>query len=417
MPQQGKFTAADLDQPPQSAKPQGQFTAADLDSTSADATQPPRGFLARAAQSLGIPTSWGEAKQLATPATIGGVPVAPGGSGAAAAVNFGKNLYQKGKAFVDKPSVESAMDAGTALTPGGANQKTFAQDVADKNYSGAAGTATGTAAQFLAPEVLERTGGFQSKLGQTAGVLADPAIDAASKLPVVGKVVDAVSALGKYKKVPGQLADIWGKRSSPIPEAPTEAKTPSPEPVDALGSIPVNRGQISEQLQAQPEAAQAFKEGQQEGERIHGPLSDYVAKPQTSAPVPRGSIKQMMGDLGPQLRKSMDVPPPPDPKQPIYQRGSLSQAMQEGTPDMPQGHTAHQSSALRSSMYDAGANEFHARMTSGDTTYVYGDVSPDEAQTFSDANSKGQAYQQIKSGHPLVAKIVNGKRVAVKGAT
>lgn len=94
---------------------------------------------------------------------------------------------------------------------------------------------------------------------------------------------------------------------------------------------------------------------------------------------------------------------------------SLDQARAAKAPtDVLEGHTAHQSSALRSSKYDTGANEFHARMTSGDTTYVYGDVAPEEAQAFADADSKGKAYQQLKNGHPLVAKIVGGKRIAVK---
>lgn len=84
------------------------------------------------------------------------------------------------------------------------------------------------------------------------------------------------------------------------------------------------------------------------------------------------------------------------------------------TPDATEGHTPHDSSALKSSKYDPGAKEFHARMTSGDTTYVYGDVAPEEHEAFSGADSKGKAYQQIKNGHPLVAKIVNGKRIAVK---
>lgn len=200
-------------------------------------------------------------------------------------------------------------------------------------------------------------------------------------------------ALGQVKR--GSIAQQFGKDpGASQPTIPTEVRqatglrtggqVPPPEPSDALGSIPVKRGQLADQIQ----------------------------QPQTSAPVPRGSIKQMMGDLGPQLRKSMDVPPPPDPKLPIYQRGSLAAAVQEGVPDMPQGHTAYQSSALKSSMYDPDAQEFHARYSSGgDTTHVFGDVSPEEAEAFNQAKSKGTAMQQIKNSHPLVAKVINGKRM------
>jgi len=40
-------------------------------------------------------------------------------------------------------------------------------------------------------------------------------------------------------------------------------------------------------------------------------------------------------------------------------------------------------------------------------------VSPEEAQSFTEAESKGKAWQAIRS-NPLVAKIVNGKRLAVQ---
>lgn len=81
---------------------------------------------------------------------------------------------------------------------------------------------------------------------------------------------------------------------------------------------------------------------------------------------------------------------------------------------LPEGHTAFDSSAVRSGKYDAGAREYHARGTGGEVVYVYGDVSPDAAQAFQQAESKGKAWQTLKQNHPLVAKIVNGKRIAVK---
>jgi len=205
----------------------------------------------------------------------------------------------------------------------------------------------------------------------------------------------------------GSLATIPAK-AEPVPTYPgaSEPAVPDPallkaqnllygpkpveDPAAGLGQIPVRRGSLAGQMQ----------------ESVQAP------------PIKRGSISQMMNEIQSKVGEGLGAAPPPNPKAPIYQRGSLADSMKqaspEGTPDVPQGHTPHQSSALRSSMYDSGANEFHARMTSGDTTYVYGDVRPEEAQAFADAESKGKAYQQMKSGHPLVAKIVNGKRVAVK---
>lgn len=81
--------------------------------------------------------------------------------------------------------------------------------------------------------------------------------------------------------------------------------------------------------------------------------------------------------------------------------------------DIAEGHTPVKSSAVKSFMYDAAAREFHAATNTGNTVYVYGDVSPEEAQAFATAESKGKAWMQIRN-NPLVAKIVNGKRVSVK---
>lgn len=233
--------------------------------------------------------------------------------------------------------------------------------------------------------------------------LASEGIHQAKELPVVGPIIQHIP----FAEMLPWMVGGHGKKAAaeePVnPGAPEPASPPKEvlqagslyrgvhpveDPAAGLGQIPV-RGQISEAMQ-QPQT------------------------PASPAPLQRGSIKQMMSNLETQTREGLGGTPPPRPNEPIYQRGSLSHAMQEGTSDMPQGHTPHQSSALRSSMYDSGAKEFHARMTSGDTTYVYGDVAPGEAQAFADAESKGKAYQQMKSGHPLVAKIVNGKRVAVK---
>jgi KTSC domain-containing protein len=58
--------------------------------------------------------------------------------------------------------------------------------------------------------------------------------------------------------------------------------------------------------------------------------------------------------------------------------------------DLPEGHTGVESSALRSFKYEPETREFHARATSGDTTYVYGGVTPEEAKNFELTASKGK---------------------------
>ena len=80
---------------------------------------------------------------------------------------------------------------------------------------------------------------------------------------------------------------------------------------------------------------------------------------------------------------------------------------------IPADHTPVDSSAIQSYKYDPDAREFQTLPKSGRTIYVHGDVSPDEAQAFADADSKGKAWTQIRN-NPLVAKIVNGVRIPVK---
>jgi len=197
---------------------------------------------------------------------------------------------------------------------------------------------------------------------------------------------------------------------APFPEAPPPELTQAaalfrgaqtvPDPAAGLGEIPV-RGAIAEQVQQ---------------------------------PIARPSLKQMMGSLQEPLDQAVGAKkliPNVPLKQQIPGRGGVAQQMKppiEETPaaqqsaamppepELPEGHTAVESSALRSYRYDPAAREFHARATSGDTVYVYGDVSPEGAAAFENAPSKGQAWQLIRR-NPLVAKIVNGKRIAVKPAT
>lgn len=79
---------------------------------------------------------------------------------------------------------------------------------------------------------------------------------------------------------------------------------------------------------------------------------------------------------------------------------------------LPKDFTPVESSALKGFKYDPATREFES-ITQGGQRYIHGDVSPEEAQSFADAKSKGQAWQRIRD-NPLVGKVVNGKRIAVK---
>ena len=78
---------------------------------------------------------------------------------------------------------------------------------------------------------------------------------------------------------------------------------------------------------------------------------------------------------------------------------------------LPEGFTPVKSSAIRGYRYNPAAQEFES-ITTGGQHYIHGEVTPDQVEAFQAAESKGKAWNQIRSQSPLVAKVVNGKRVA-----
>jgi len=288
---------------------------------------------------------------------------------------------------------EAAGHGLAAVVPGfGPAAAKAGEDIGSGNTGYGLGEAAGLIGQAAAPGLAEKVPG--GRILRTAGKVAK---GVAEDIPVVRQA--------------GKLSQYW-KETAPEPAAPSFPGAPEPAtpPQELTQASALYRGSSSP-----PDPAAGLGTIPVRGS-IAGQMVDSVAKPQTSTPMQRGSLSQMMNQLQDQVGKGLGASPPPNPTKPIYQRGGLSSAM-EGASDVPQGHTAVQSSALKSYKYDPEANEFHAKYGSGgDTVHVFGDVSPDEAQAFEQAQSKGQAMQQIKSGHPLVAKIINGKRQPVKAA-
>lgn len=369
----------------------------------------------------------------------------------------GQALYEGAKTGLELGSIPSVVDATIPGLLKGAAGATVGS-VGAKAIAKAAGA--GDFGQEVAGDVGGLAGGGfaagtggSGKIAQSMDAITKPGRAIVEDLPVVGSVVKGVKAT---KNVAGDLADIWAKKpvypGAPNPEAPPAelaqasalfrgASSP-PDPAAALGTV--KSGSVADAIKdpgaplpekPSPELlkARALFEGSSSppdpaaglgtikqsnatpGQA--GSIASSMEKPAQPAPnFSRGSLGDLLDQslgakkLNPKvpLRQQMDVVTPTSSR-------SLSSAAADAG-DVPEGHTPHQSSALRSSKYDADANEFHARMTSGDTTYVYGDVSPEEADAFSSADSKGKAYQQIKGSHPLVAKIVGGKRMPVKAA-
>jgi len=135
-----------------------------------------------------------------------------------------------------------------------------------------------------------------------------------------------------------------------------------------------------------------------------GNIAESVAAPQP-APAAKVSPKTVEQQLETALGGQKLVPGVPLRSQPAAQAAAAGK--------LPEGFTPVESSALKGYKYNPDTREFES-ITTGGQHYIHGDVGPDEARYFADAESKGKAWQQIRSQNPLVAKVVNGQRVAVK---
>lgn len=72
-----------------------------------------------------------------------------------------------------------------------------------------------------------------------------------------------------------------------------------------------------------------------------------------------------------------------------------------------------ESSVIKSHSYDPNAREMTITTQNG-STYVHGDVTPDQAEAFANAESKGKAWNELRNNSTLVGKVVGGKRIAIK---
>lgn len=256
----------------------------------------------------------------------------------------------------------------------------------------AAGTGVGAAAGVALPFLARQAAAHPT----ATRMIASEAIGQARKVPYVGRFIPPGSEW---------LPFLIGGKGGAAAEAEEGAATAQP-------------------AQTPPELTTPTRTlpGQVGPERIYGP------RPTPAQPIPPRSGLQLTGEV--QAPEAPAAPAAPAPSRAELSR-QLEQALggQQLQPNvplrqqlpflksqaaeaLPEGHVPVESSAVRSYRYDPQAREFHAQAKSGNTIYVYGDVPPEEAQNFAEAESKGKAWQQIRQ-NPLVAKIVNGKRLAV----
>lgn len=202
---------------------------------------------------------------------------------------------------------------------------------------------------------------------------ASYAINKARSIPVVGPIID---------KIPYAEAIPWlmsGKGKESEEGAPVER--------DATRSNVPYAGE-AEAIETAPKAAPAE--------------ANPIAAPQPS-PAIDTAPKVTPGKVGDLLNESLGgkslLPNVP---------------LREQMPGkVPAGHSPVESSAIKSYKYDPASREFEFVTPSG-AHYVHGDVSPEQIADFEKAGSKGKAFNEIKKNSTYVAKIVNGKRMAVK---
>lgn len=92
----------------------------------------------------------------------------------------------------------------------------------------------------------------------------------------------------------------------------------------------------------------------------------------------------------------------------LLNKATDAQPLTKGIPLKDQG-----SSVIQSFKYDPTAREMTVSTKNGGQ-YIHGDVTPEQAQAFQQADSKGKAWNDLRNNSTLVAKMVNGKRVSVR---
>jgi KTSC domain len=356
-----------------------------------------------------------------------------------------------------------------------------------KDYAGGIGTTLGAAANIIAAHGMPAATEAVSDAASAIPSKVSSAIDMAKQVTpkqaaqATGAVTGAglghgtLSIPGAYygAKGAGGLAEgILGKEraNAPIitpkpvpdtgtplgPEAPTpelvqsqglaEGSKPAPEPAKALMDLPVHAvNQAVQELGANApipsltaranQIANLAVEGA--GGKIPPPLQPNVPiKNQGGIITPTSESAAAFAQRYPNEAMTSGMSPDVErlwqegagfKTEPVADIGSKVRAQMPAVPrngGLPEGHTAVDSSAVKSYKYDPEAKELDLTTPNGGR-YVYGDVSAEQADAFGkgqfkgqkpkDAPSVGKAWNDLRnSGSPLVKKGVNGKLVDVK---
>lgn len=282
------------------------------------------------------------------------------------------------------------------------------------DVAGGIGRTLGVAAPILAS-----TPQAAAVKDSATSAVSDAASAAAGKVrPGLAKVGNAATAVGesldpdivglvspraahalRLASKTGKIATKLGAEAAPEAAASPVTITPDAAPAElpagfqSVAKSPT--GSVDNPFQAPPRA-----------EPVETPAEPAAAPPEPAAePAPKITPAKVEQQISESLGNK-----PLQPGVSLRNQGKVPTA---AAPALPDGFTPVDSTALKGYKYDPEAREFES-ITQGGQHYVHGDVSPEEAAAFEAAKSKGQAWSQnIRQNNPLVAKVVNGQRVAV----
>lgn len=373
----GAFTLADIDQ--SSPVQTGQFSAADLDAPQASAFQ----RLGESALSGAGVVSNEQGKNFF---------LHPLDTLKAMATLQGELGERAKKELANKDYVRGLTHGIEWLMPGAGPVLAYAGDQLESgDIAGGVGTTLGAAATLLA--------------GVKAPAIAEGASSAASAAADTGAAAVRASARGVNQalvKAPGTIGGTVGAAVGAKLGGATGAE---------LGGIAgtVAGKELLPQLRI-PGEGFGFPNRVQGGPATIPPeaAAAAAAEPIKAAPVVPTSVPKITPAV---VEQQLETSLGGRKLVPGVSLRNQATAQAAAAGKLPEGFTSVDSSALKGYKYSPETREFES-ITQGGQHYIHGDVSPDEVDNFADADSKGKAWQQIKSQNPLVAKVVNGRRVS-----
>jgi len=221
--------------------------------------------------------------------------------------------------------------------------------------------------------------------------------------------------------------------SEPANASPAASQTANPAPISGEGALRQvldgeSKSGLEDIARTRGVEVKPSDSGTQIANKIIDDFSDdeldgvrtQVQKSSIKPSVVEQQLRDALGGSGP-LKKGVSlrnqnqpVPPPassataPSTESAAATPASSSSASRP----LPKDFTPVKSSVLKGYHYDPEVREFHT-VTNAGQHYIYGDVSPADAEAFEAADSKGKAWNQIRN-NPRVANVVNGERIAFR---